>query len=630
MCGIFGIISEEGINQNDLNILGSHARQRGRDSSGLIFIDQDNYKVERADYDIKKLISKLARHNSPLILGHSRLITNGLSDNQPVVRNGICVIHNGIIVNDEAIWQQTKLIRKLNIDSEVIAAIAEQHITETSSLKGLASKVFGLCKGVVACAVAVPKLGKVAIFSNNGSLYLGHSAACRYFSSESYPLEQLGCQHIQQIKTDEVILDIPLSEKDVIIADKAARKHNLIPDFQKSVAEERMLEYPQPELKRCSKCILPETMPFISFDSQGVCNYCHNYTPRNVPKPKEELFTLVDSYRRPGDELDCIVPFSGGRDSCYGLHLIVNELKMKPVTYTYDWGMVTDLGRRNISRMCAELGVENIIVAADIEKKRRNITMNLKAWLKSPHLGMISILTAGDKHFFRYVESIKKQTGIGLNLWGVNPLEVTHFKAGFLGVPPAFDEKRVYMHGWQKQMEYQSLRFKAMLKSPGYFNRSLWDTLSGEYYRSFTEKKDYYHIFDYWRWDENLIDDTLINQYDWETAVDTNTTWRIGDGTAAFYNYIYYLVAGFTEHDTFRSNQIREGELTRDEALALVKDENQPRYENIRWYLDVLGMDFAEVIKIVNTIPKLYHYSCKEKINYQMQKVKKTDSTILD
>ena len=64
--------------------------------------------------------------------------------------------------------------------------------------------------------------------------------------------------------------------------------------------------------------------------------------------------------------------------------------------------MVTDLGRRNISRMCAELGVENIIVAADIEKKRRNITMNLKAWLTSPHLGMISILTAGDKHFFRY------------------------------------------------------------------------------------------------------------------------------------------------------------------------------------------------------------------------------------
>ena len=363
--------------------------------------------------------------------------------------------------------------------------------------------------------------------------------------------------------------------------------------------------YPQPTLRRCTRCILPETMPFIAFDVDGVCNYCHTYTPRNVPKPKEELFNLVEGYRRAG-ATDCIVPFSGGRDSCYGLHLIVKELKMNAVTYTYDWGMVTDLGRRNISRMSAELGVENIIVADDIAKKRRNIAVNLKAWLKAPHLGMISILTAGDKHFFRHIETVKKQTGVSLNLWGVNPLEVTHFKAGFLGVPPDFEEKRVYKHGWQKQLEYQSLRFKAMLKSPGYFNSTLWDTLSGEYYRSFTEKKDYYHIFDYWRWDESTIDDTLINDYGWELAVDTSTTWRIGDGTAGLYNYIYYLVAGFSEHDTFRSNQVREGEITRERALELVREENRPRYQNIRWYLDALGMDFTEVIKIINAIPRLY------------------------
>ena len=152
---------------------------------------------------------------------------------------------------------------------------------------------------------------------------------------------------------------------------------------------------------------------------------------------------------------------------------------------------------------------------------------------------------------------------------------------------------------------YQNLRLKAMLQSPGYFNRSLWDTISGEYYRSFTEKKNYFHIFDYWRWDENTVDDAL-KKYDWELAPDTNTTWRIGDGTAAFYNYIYYTVAGFTEHDTFRSNQIREGQISRDEALKLVKDENRPRYQNIRWYLDTLNMDYKEVINIVNSISKLY------------------------
>ena len=118
-------------------------------------------------------------------------------------------------------------------------------------------------------------------------------------------------------------------------------------------------------------------------------------------------------------------------------------------------------------------------------------------------------------------------------------------------------------------------------------------------------QKDYYHIYDYWKWDEHQIEATL-DEYGWLRASDTNTTWRIGDGTAGFYNYVYYTIAGFTEHDTFRSNQIREGDLTREEAFKLVEEENRPRYQNIKWYLDTLGFDFKEVISIINSIPKLY------------------------
>ena len=94
--------------------------------------------------------------------------------------------------------------------------------------------------------------------------------------------------------------------------------------------------------------------------------------------------------------------------------------------------------------------------------------------------------------------------------------------------------------------------------------------------------------------------------YGWEISSDTNTTWRIGDGTAAFYNYIYYTVGGFTEHDTFRSNQIREGVLTREEGMKLVMEENRPRYQSIKWYLDTLGLDYENTIKTINRIPKLY------------------------
>lgn len=608
MCGIFGIISENNVNSIHLRKLALHARQRGKDSSGLIFHTEGSYQVTRADYDVKSLLKKHGKVNTNLAMGHSRLITNGQEDNQPVVRDGICLIHNGIIVNDKDVWKELKTERKFQIDSEAIIGVAIDHLVEGGDIIDIPEKVTSICKGTISCAISFPHLGKALLFSNNGSLYVGKLNNAIYFASERFSLQTIGCLEIEQVMLEGVVVQIPKSQE-IRIVDDNIRTENLIPVFKNISSEESMLLYPKPVFKRCTKCLLPETMPFIKYDTHGVCNYCNNYIPRNVPKPKEELFNLVEPYRR-NNAQDCIVPFSGGRDSCYGLHLVANELKMKPVTYTYDWGMVTDLGRRNISRFCAELGVENIIIAADISKKRRNIAKNLKAWLKSPHLGMISILTAGDKHFFRHVETVKKQTGIDLNLWGVNPLEVTHFKAGFLGIKPDFEEERVYSHGVSKQLHYQKLRFKAMLESPGYFNRSLWDTVSGEYYRSFTEKKDYFHIFDYWRFDESTVNNVL-DQYNWERAPDTNTTWRIGDGTAAFYNYLYYIVAGFTEHDTFRSNQIREGQITREEALILVEDENRPRYQNIRWYLDAIGMNFKEVIGIVNNIPRLYETESK-------------------
>jgi len=605
MCGIFGIISDSTVLRDEIDLLALHSQQRGKDSSGLFFNGHESYMLYRATKSITSLLKDVEPYSSSFVMGHSRLITNGLADNQPVYRDSVCVIHNGIVVNHEKMWEGIEKERKQEIDTEIIAAIAAEMLERGEIVENISKKVLAMCEGVVACAIAIPKHGKLCLFSNNGSLYIGSKGEVIYFASESYPLKKMGCSEVNQIRNEGIIIDIPKILSDPVIHDLDQRNTNLIPSLGKYSAEEKLLEYRHHNLRRCTKCLLPETMPFIRFDDKGVCNYCHNYKIRNKPRPKEELFKLVESFRRSTGN-DCIVPFSGGRDSCYGLHLIVKELKMNPITYTYDWGMVTDLGRRNISRMSAKLGVENIIVAADITKKRDNIAKNLKAWLKSPHLGMISILTAGDKHFFRHIETVKEQTGITLNLWGVNPLEVTHFKAGFLGIPPYFEEERVYTHGAMKQLRYQWLRFKAMLQSPGYFNSSLWDTLSGEYYRSFAEKTDYYHIFDYWRWDEEEVDKVLVNEYDWEKAPDTNTTWRIGDGTAAFYNYIYYTVAGFTEHDTFRSNQIREGDLSRKEALVLIEDENRARYPNIKWYLDAIGMDFKEVITVVNSIPKLY------------------------
>ena len=145
-----------------------------------------------------------------------------------------------------------------------------------------------------------------------------------------------------------------------------------------------------------------------------------------------------------------------------------------------------------------------------------------------------------------------------------------------------------------------------MCSNPGYFNISILDTLSGEYHRSISKKTDYYHLFDYYKWDENEINNLLANQYGWEKAIDTDSTWRIGDGTASFYNYIYYTVAGFSEFDTFRSNQIREGLITRETALKLLQEENKPRFESMKEYANLVGFSLDEALTIINNIPKLY------------------------
>ena len=139
-----------------------------------------------------------------------------------------------------------------------------------------------------------------------------------------------------------------------------------------------------------------------------------------------------------------------------------------------------------------------------------------------------------------------------------------------------------------------------MINNLDYFNSSIIDTLVGEFNRSIRKHDDYFYLFNYFIWDENKINDTLINEYDWEKSVDTDSTWRIGDGAAPFYNYIYYTMVGFTEFDTFRSNQIREGVISREKALKLIKDENKPRYQSIKWFLDVINLDFENTINRIN------------------------------
>lgn len=675
MCGIFGLIAKPGTTYKVKDVRTTlvktalFSESRGKDSSGIAIRQAKAQTIEviKGDIPIQQLLASKAfetQINESLLqyergagfcaFGHARLVTNGTQlnevNNQPVLKDDVVIIHNGIIVNVDDLWESNpQLSRTYNIDTEIIASLLRHELKQTDNLNEACNKAFARLEGTFSVAILFNDLNQFVLATNNGSLYYIHQPGHFItFASEGYFLERLKTEScfaqfgntlevqqlqsnqglvinmqelavlpfalqdantkVKQVKTERFILnkhllDNATNKREVVIdpsvfINRGKEKHlfSLLEDNSAAIAK----------LKRCTKCLLPETFPFIEYDQQGVCNYCNHYKPQPKAQPIENLKALVEPYRRKDGKPDCIVPFSGGRDSTYSLHIIKKELGLNPIAFTYDWGMVTDLARRNIARVCGKLGVENIIVSADIHWKRENIRKNVSAWLKYPSLGMIPLFMAGDKFFFYYTNKVKKQTGIDLNIWGINNLENTEFKVGFAGLPPKFDKKRIYSISFLNQLKLFGYVGKNLLMSPGYLNQSVADSLGSFASRYVAPKKDYYHLFDYYRWDENEINDIIQNEYKWETAIDTKSTWRIGDGTASFYNYIYHTVAGFSENDTFRSNQIREGMLTRAEALELIEQDNIPRYETLRWYLEIIGLDFTEVIKTINKIPKLY------------------------
>lgn len=596
MCGLFGYLGQVALAKAEVASLKNFSVRRGQDSSGVLVVENTKLRITRADFSVQELWREKLFHRPSFVAGHSRLITNGHNDNQPVVRDDIIVLHNGIILNSLKLWRSIGLTPGLEIDTEVIAALVRFYVDAGRSLLEACEKALSQIVGEANCIVMDSRSGEIAVMSNNGSLYTGDMRGGVAISSEHFPLAKNKSTNIVQIYGAKSIGSVEVCGE---IEERNLRRPraNLVPNVSSSRTFFDMPKMPQRNLRRCSQCVLPDTMPFIQFDDKGVCNYCHNYRPQSQEIRIDELREHLDSEHGVAGRV--LFPFSGGRDSSYGLHVATQMMGVSPIAYTYDWGMVTDLGRRNMSLMCAKLGVEHIIVAANISKKRANIRRNVSAWLKRPHLGMVNLFTAGDKHFFEHVNAIQKQTQIMANLWSFNPLETTHFKTGFLGIPPDFTGSTVYRTGFSPQVVYQFRRAVEFAKNPAYLNRSLWDTFSGEYFRSIRKKRRYLQLFDYMPWKEEIVNNT-IEDYGWEKADDTSTTWRIGDGTAAFYNYIYFAYAGFTEHDTLRSNQVREGHISRDLALALVQEENEPRYQSIKWYLDAIGLDFGDTLNAIH------------------------------
>ena len=93
-------------------------------------------------------------------------------------------------------------------------------------------------------------------------------------------------------------------------------------------------------MKFCTKCIMPDTRPHITFDKSGVCIACQNHekkTDVNWDSRFEELKALCDKYRRTnGGANDCMIAVSGGKDSHYQVHVMKELMGMNPLLITVE------------------------------------------------------------------------------------------------------------------------------------------------------------------------------------------------------------------------------------------------------------------------------------------------------
>jgi N-acetyl sugar amidotransferase len=122
----------------------------------------------------------------------------------------------------------------------------------------------------------------------------------------------------------------------------------------------------------CSRCVYDDTIPYIHFDSDGVCNYCHQHDQlemeyRNDGTGIRKLQDLAEKIRKQQKhkQYDVVVGVSGGTDSSYLLHLTKEIMGLRPLAVHFDNTWNSGIAVENIKAVTDKLGIDLYTVVAD-------------------------------------------------------------------------------------------------------------------------------------------------------------------------------------------------------------------------------------------------------------------------
>lgn len=316
-------------------------------------------------------------------------------------------------------------------------------------------------------------------------------------------------------------------------------------------------------LRYCRRCVMPETRPDLKIDEEGICNACRAFERRkNVDwlQRKKDLISILERYRsKDGNNYDCIVPVSGGKDSTYQV-LKMLELGMNPLCVTATTDHLSRIGRLNIENI-KNLGVDYIEVSVNPIIRSRINRLTLKnigdiSWPEHVKIFTIPVRTA-------------VQMNIPLLIWGENSQDE-------YGGPAAAVANNVLNRRWLEEFGgLLGLRVADLVGQEGIEYKHLipYTYPTDEELKRVGVTGLFLGHFFAWDGYSNAILSQAHGFTTYHTTVEGSIVnyENLDNCQTGIHDYFKFLKFGFGRASDIASLHVRRGRLTREEGMALVR-----------------------------------------------------------
>jgi N-acetyl sugar amidotransferase len=364
------------------------------------------------------------------------------------------------------------------------------------------------------------------------------------------------------------------------------------------------------QLKRCNRCLLPETYETIEFDSDGVCNLCraNEYKKKEIDwhERKVLLDKLIDKHRGKND-YDCIVPYSGGKDSTFQLYYLIKEYKLKPLVVRFNHGFIRPKLEENNKRTLKKLGVDSLDFTPNwkIVKRLMLESFNRKTdFCWHCHSGI-----------YTYPLRIAVKFNIPLIFWG-EPLA----------------DLSAYYDYLNDEIEYEDEKKFNMVRNLGISADDMWGMINSAEdpidkrdlipysYPSLTELKAIGYnsvcLGSFIPWDYTKNSEIIQRELGWQTDELEGVPDKInghGEKIECFMqgtrDYIKFIKRGYGRVSQINAFHVRNGRMTTQEAMEINGEFDGQRPPSLEIFLEYLGITENEFNEIVKTtaIPPYKH-----------------------